>query len=120
MSERAVEIAKAAIQKVLKNGGETTVTLPKHWYVHISTSRTIDEVELNVLLVNLVRKVEEPLYYKKLSSVEISATEPFFAYSYIGGVAVSLITVDGRFKMEVVYRENKEGAVVAEIKVKKV
>jgi hypothetical protein len=121
MSERAVEIARAAIQKVFKNGGETTVTLPKGWSVHISASRAVKEAtELNVLLISILQNVEEPLYYRKLTSVEMNVNEPFLAYSYVGGVAISSVTVNGRFKIKVAYREEKEGVIVAEIEVKKV
>ena len=121
MPERAVEIAKAAIQKVFRNGGETTVTLPKGWSLYVSASRGIrDATELKVRLVSLLYDFDEFVFYKELTTVMMEVTEPFFVFSYIADRSMSSVTVSGRFRVSVTYRTGGEGVVVAEVKIKKV
>jgi len=121
MSERAVEIAKAAVQKVFRSGGETTVTLPKDWYLQVTAMRAVrGETEINVLLSSVVKGVEEPLFYKKVTAVDIHVREPFSLISYIGGVSTVTAIISGRFKLKVEHSVGAEGVTVTKIEARKV
>lgn len=120
MSERAVDIANAAIRKVFKNGGETTVTLPKYWYLQITATRLIGNVtEIRVLLYNIMKMVEEPLFFKEVGAVDMHVSELFSLSSYIGSISTTSLIVSGRFKLKVKYITGDKGVTVANIEVKK-
>ena len=118
---RALEIAKAAIAKVFTKGGETTVTLPKFWSMHISVSRTIrDATELEVRLVNILSEKYEGIILKRLTSVIMGVREPYFMNAIVIEGAIVSVIVHGRFKLSVRYLTGAEGVVTADISIKKV
>jgi hypothetical protein len=118
---RALEIAKAAIQKVFMKGGETTVTLPKFWAIQILVTRTIlDVTELEVRLANTQKEEYESIFLKRLSTVIIDVFESHHTSSIVSERATMTVTVRGRFKLSVMYLTRDREAVTADIMVKKV
>jgi len=116
-----LEIARAAIAKVFMKGGETTVTLPKFWSMHISVARTIrDTTELEVRLVNILSEKYEGIILKRLTSVIIGVREPYFTSAIVSERAIVSVIVHGRFKLSVTYLTGAEGVVTADISIKKV
>jgi hypothetical protein len=118
---RALEIAKAAIQKVFMKGGETTVTLPKFWAMQILVTRTIRDVtELEVRLANTQKEEYESIFLKKLSTVIIDVFESHRTSSIVSERATMTVTVHGRFKLSVMYLTRDREAVTADIMVRRV